>query len=275
VRTALPPVAWRMINRGTKPGKSQTKQLTFTCGEMEALAQLDEKLCRANGNSAQWRLSENKAYQQSMNKTMATTTFYGDEKVNPAGFTGFGAYYYSLTDADVDAVYREHIIDGGGTGNKLTSMWIVGWGNDTVHGIFEEGDTAGFKYRDNGRVPVIDANGGKFYAYESQYNWSMGIAVRDPRYIVRIANIDLSDTTATQKLLENMIKGYNLIEDPNNCKLAIYCNRQTMTLIDLLAQAKTNVNLTIDTFNGKKQTHFWGAPFRRSDAILTTESAID
>lgn len=276
VRTKLPEVAWRMINKGTVPGKSETSQISFTSGGMEALAKVDERLLILNGgvNSEkgnEWRLGENAAYQQSMNKEMGLTMFYGDEKINPAKFTGLGAYYYSPDSAKCDAY--EYVIDAGGEGNSLTSIYFVVWGQNTIHGFYPEGTKLGFQYRDNGRQKAFDAANGEFYCYESQYNWDLGLAVRDYRYGVRICNIDLTSVTSAN-MIKYLITAYNLLEDPDAGKGAIYLNRQTMTQIDILAQDKANVNLTIDMFGGKKQTHFWGLPFRRCDAILNTESEL-
>ena len=35
------------------------------------------------------------------------------------------------------------------------------------------------------------------HGYRSHYNWDNGLALRDWRYVVRIANIDVSDLDAT------------------------------------------------------------------------------
>ena len=274
MRAELPTVAWRVINRGVTPSKSKSKQVSFTCGGLEALAQVDEKLLQINGNDNNWRLSENVAFQEAMNQKMATTFFYGDEKVNPAGFTGLSAYYYNKSAQD--SIWADQIISCGGTGSALTSLWFVGMSYDTVYGIFPEGTAAGFKYRDNGRVKMKDANGAEFYGYESQYNWDMGLAVRDPRYVVRVANIDTTALTANDAdaFIEKMIKAYNQIENPDKVKLVIFANRAVQTYLDILAVKKSNVRLSIDEWEGKKITHFWGIPVLRCDAILNTESAI-
>ena len=274
MRTDLPDVAWRLINKGVKPSKSKTKNVSFTCGGLEALAKVDEKLLQINGNSNTWRLSENVATQEAMSQKMATTFFYGDEKVNPAGYTGLSAYYYSK--ANQDPIWADQIIDAGGTGASLTSLWFVGMGADTVYGIFPEGTSAGFKYRDNGRVKEKDSDGGEFYCYESQYNWDMGLAVRDPRYVVRVANISTSALSSANAdaFVENMIKAYDQIENPDKVNLVIFANRQVQTYLDIIASKKSNVRLTIDEFGGKKVTHFWGVPILRCDAILNTESQI-
>ena len=279
VRTALPTVAWRMLNKGIQPDKSGTKNQTFTCGAMEALAKVDEKLLEKNGGigserAEKWRLGENQAYLQAMNNKTATTLFYGDERVNPAGFTGFGAYLYSLNPAKCSAY--QQIIDAGGTGNNLTSMWFVWWDQTTVHGFFPEGTTGGWKYRDNGRVKAYDNQTppGEFYAYESQYNWDIGLAVRDYRYVVRIANIDMTNATIMAGLINIMMAGYGQIWDPEFGKGAIYANRKLLIALNQQAQTSTNRAIDIAVVDGKPVTSFWGVPVRRVDAITSTESQI-
>lgn len=270
LRKALPAVAWRMLNKGTKPTKSATGQASFTTGGLEAFAEVDERMLQLNKNSNVWRLNENKAHQEAMNQKMCQTIFYGDEKVNPAGFTGLNAYFYSKS---LDALYSDQIIDAGGTGDNLTSLWFITFGVDTVYGIHPQGVPGGYSYKDNGRIQLFDADGGKFWGYQSQYNWDMGLCVRDPRYVVRVANIDTTnfeDTTFIEKLIE----GFNQLHDPDHGRTFCLCNRKVETKLAIMASKKENVNLRFDEFAGKKVTHFWTAPILRNDAILNTESQI-
>ncbi len=273
VRTELPPVAWRLINKGVTPGKSASKQVSFSCGTMEALAQIDEELVQLNGNSPEWRLSENAAFQEAMNQEMAKTFFYGDEKTTPAKFTGLSAYYYSKNEP---SLYSDRIIDAGGTGDNLTSLWMCCFSPNTLYGIFPASTHAGFEYRDNGRVKCYDANNGELWKYESQYKWRSGLCLKDPRYVVRICNIDTTKLTADNcsDFIGNMIKAFNRIENPDMGTMSIFCNRDIETYLDICATKAPNVRLSIDEFAGKKITHFRGVPILRSDAILTTESAI-
>lgn len=274
LRTSLPEVAWRMINKGVTPGKSSSRSVTFTSGGVEALAKVDERLLQKYGgpNSPKaqaWRLGENQAYQQSMNNKMALTTFFGDEKTNPAGFTGLGAYYYDLTASKCAAAGQ--IIDAGGSGSNLTSIWLIGWGQNSMHYFYPEGMNLGFRYLDNGRTKSYDSDNGELYVYESQYNWDMGLVVRDYRYGVRIANIDANDTTLNYTDL--LIDAMGLMQD-ENCKMAIYCNRKVWSALNKYAANKSNLSLSIDEFGGKKITHFWGTPIRRCDALNTAEDEV-
>ena len=274
VRTALPDVAWRMLNRGVPKAKSGRKIETFTCGALETHAEVDEKelIYGEPGSEAnsQYRLDEGKAFQISMNNKMASTLFYGDEKINPAGFTGLGAYYYSLDKDKCSAA--DYIIDAGGKGNNLTSIYMMVWDSGTIHGLFPEGTSAGFKYKDNGRVQLLDDKKDSYWGYQSQYNWDLGLAVRDHRYCVRIANIDLTKPNAD--FLNLLIDAYGRIEDIGAGKAAIYTNRSVHTLINKLAANKANLALSLKEYNGKHIPEFWGIPIRRVDAILNTEEQI-
>lgn len=270
LRTALPDVAWRMLNKGTKPTKSATEQTAFTCGALEDFADVDERMMKLNKNSNTWRLSENYAHQEAMAQKMATTFFYGDEKVNPAGFTGLSAFYYSKSQ---DKLYSDQIVDCGGTGDNLTSLWIMTLSDDTLYGIHPENIPAGYQYEDMGKVELRDANNGIFYGYRSKYNWDMGIALRDPRYVVRMANIDVTKFE-NSNFIRNMIDAYNRIHNVDHGRTVIMCNRQVQTYLAILASEKANVNLRIDEFGGKKIEHFWTSPILRNDAILNTESQL-
>lgn len=270
LRNALPDTAWRMLNKGTKPTKSATEETAFTCGALEDFADVDERMMKINKNSNTWRLSENYAHQEAMAKKMATTFFYGDEKVNPASFTGLSAFYYSKSQ---NKLYADQIVDCGGTGDNLTSLWIMTLSDDTLYGIHPETIPAGYQYRDMGMVELRDKDNGIFYGYRSKYNWDMGIALRDPRYVVRMANIDVTKFEDSN-FIRNMIDGYNRIHNVDHGRTVIMCNRQVQTYLAILASEKANVNLRIDEFGGKKIEHFWTSPILRCDAILSTESQL-
>lgn len=271
LRKSLPEVAWRMINKGVKPTKSASSQAVFSTGGVESLADVDVRLLQLNKNSSVWRANENFAHQEAMSQKMCQTIFYGDEKLNPAGFTGLGAFFYSK--ANQDSLYADQIIDAGGTGNNLTSVWMVTFAQDTVYGIHPAGVAAGYHYEDKGTMFVTDAEGGNLEVARSKYNWDMGLAIRDPRHIVRIANIDVTNTSNTE-LVKKMIEGFNQLYNPDHGKTVLLCNRKVQTLLSILAADKSNVNLSIDEWAGKKMTHFYGAPIIRNDAILSTEEKL-
>lgn len=165
VRTGLPKVAWRVFNDGVEPSKSATAQATDTCGMLEAYAVVDRELAKIANNAKEFRLQEDRAFLEAMNQEMASTLFYGS-KAMPEKFVGLTPRY-----SDKTAKSGENIIDAGGTGANLTSIWLVVWSPNTVHGIYPKGSKAGFEMEDDGVVDVTTTEGKKYKAYQTHYQW--------------------------------------------------------------------------------------------------------
>lgn len=276
VRTGLPDVTWRMLNYGVQPSKSHTAQVTDTTGMLEAYAQIDKRLADLNGNKAEWRVGEDRAFLEAMNQEMARTLFYGDQRVFPAKFGGLSPRFDEIT-AD-ESKSGSNIIDAGGTGANLTSIWFVTWGQNTVHGIYPKGSRAGFNRQDLGEVTLEDANGGLFQGYRTHYSWDCGLTVRDWRSVVRIANIDvntLRGDAATTNLVELMIEAYYRLGDSINLGTpVIYLNKTLATALDIQSRKDANVHLSLQDWQGKKVLSFREMPIRRVDQIVNTEARV-
>jgi hypothetical protein len=271
IRTGLPSAAWRMLNYGVPQSKSKTAQITDSCGMLEAYAEVDKALADLNGNTGAFRASEDKAFIQAMNITMAETLFYGDTGKNPERFLGLAPRFSTLDKSK--AASAENVIDAGGTGNALTSIWLPCWGPQTIFGIYPKGSQAGLKHNDLGEVTLFDDAGGKYQGYRTHYKWDLGLVLRDWRYVVRIANIDLA-SISDEDLIKMLIMASERLPDQSLGRPVFYMNRQTRTRLRLARLNKNNVQLTYDNVEGKKVTYFDEIPVKRSDAILLTERQI-
>lgn len=272
IRTDIPTGTWRKLNYGVQNTKSLTQQITDTIGMLEAYAEVDKDLAMLNGNSASFRLSEDRPHIEGMNQTMATTLFYGDTATNPERFMGLTPRYDALGDpSNPGNSYLDHVLDGAGvTPTSNSSVWLVVWGENTVHMLYPKGSKAGLMTEDLGQTTLFDSAGGKFEGYRSHYQWKIGMCVRDWRYIVRIANVDPS-ATFDYKL---MIQAYNAIPQMGMGKAVFYCNRAVKTQIDIAATEKTNAALSIKEVFGEPVTMFWNVPIRQCDALLNTEAVV-
>ncbi|CAI1035698.1 major capsid protein [Serratia fonticola] len=273
IRTGLPQATWRMLNYGVKQGKSTTAQITDAIGMLETYSEIDKSLADLNGNTSEFRLSEDQAFLEGMNQNMAETVFYGDATINPQRFTGLSARYN-----DLSAKNAQNIIDAGGTGSNLTSIWLVVWGANTVHGIFPKGQQAGIHHEDKGQQTLSDADGGKYEGYRTHYKWDCGITVRDWRYAVRICNIDTttldSDDNAAN-LLKLIVKAFHRVPNLRLGKAALYGNRTVMEYIDVQALEKASLAVKTQETEGIFWQSIRGIPLRTCDALLDTESQVD
>lgn len=274
IRTGLPYGTWRALNSGIPRGKSTTAQVDETCALLENLGVVDEKLAELNGNTAAFRLSENSAFIEGMNQDMATGIFYSNSALEPAKFLGLAPRY-----SDSTAKNGQNIIKMGGAGSDNTSIWLVVWGDQTVHGIYPKGSKAGLDHNDMGIELVDDGTGKVFRAFRDHYKWECGVALRDWRYAVRICNIDVSDVVADTdgtsiKLTEAMIRALHRIPNLRMGRAAFYMNRTIRECMDIQAMNKKNVQLSIREYDGEWITSLRGVPFRTVDALLNTEAPV-
>ncbi|MFU1966163.1 major capsid protein, partial [Bordetella bronchiseptica] len=142
-----------------------------------------------------------RAFIEGMNQTQATTLFYGDSSIDAEKFMGLTPRFNSLS-----AENGQNIIDAGGTGSDNASIWLTVWGPNTLHTIYPKGSQAGLQSRDLGEDTLIDAAGGRYQGYRTHYKWDIGLTLRDWRYVVRIANVDVSELT------KNASAGADLID---------------------------------------------------------------
>jgi hypothetical protein len=275
IRTGIPEPTWRKLYGGVQPTKSTTAQVTDNCGMLEDYAETDKAYADLNGNTAAFRMSEEKAHVEGMAKKVASTLFYGNETTLPESFTGLAPRFNSTSAASGD-----NIIKGDGAGSDNTSVWLVVWGENTCHGIYPKGSLAGLQMKDMGEVTIENADGagGRMQAYRSHYRWDCGLTVRDWRYIVRVCNIDVSnltkDAATGSDLVDLMTQAIELVPNIRAGRAAFYVNRTIRSYLRRQIKNAKNMNLTLDTVAGRRVLAFDEVPVRRCDSILLTEATV-
>lgn len=280
VRTGLPTVAWRLLNQGTAPSKGTTAQIDEQVGILEAWSEVDKDLAELNGNQAAFRLSEASGFVEAMNEEMAGTTFYGNSGLAPEEFTGLAVRYSDIGSGS--PANSQNILDGGGTGSDNSSIWLVVWGQNTLFGVFPKGSKAGLVHEDLGLVTVettAGIAGNRLRAYQDRWQWKCGIALKDWRYAVRIANIDISNLvakTSAADLIELMIKAIHRIPNLRAGRPAFYMNRTCFQMLDI--QRRDDVisggGLVYQNVDGVVIPTFRGIPVRICDALTETEAQV-
>lgn len=278
IRTGLPTPTWRKLYGFVQPGKSTSVQVTDATGMLEAYAEVDKALADLNGNTAAFRLSEDRAHIEGIGQELAETIFYGNEGTEPEAFTGFGPRFNSLSAAN-----GQNIVSGGGASN-LQSIWLVNWAPDKVHMIYPKGSKAGLTVTDKGVVTVESlgngvASGGRMEAYRTHYRQDAGLSVRDWRYVVRIPNIDVTALTADAasgpKLIDLMTQALELIQSVSGGRPAFYVSRTIRSFLRRqIVNKVVGSTLTMDMVAGKRVVSFDGVPVRRVDKLTTGESAV-
>lgn len=283
VRSSIPAGTWRLLNQGITPVKSQANQIIETCGMLENYSEVDKALAQLNGNSAEWRLSEDKAVIEGMAQSLSTALVYGDTSVDPEKFIGLTPRYYATSGATTS----DNVISAGGAGSDNTSIWLVGWSEQTVHGIFPKGSKAGLQMTDLGEQTLYDANLGRYQGYRTHYKWDCGLAVRDWRYVVRIANVDISAletagdaSDSSANLLKYMSMALDKFPPTGMTRPVFYMNNRVRAMLRVKLVNKSNTWISLEDWQSpvaglKRPTlQFMGTPCRRVDSILNTEAVV-
>ncbi len=275
VRTGLPSATWRRLYEGVQPQKSTTKQVTDSTGMLEAWSEVDAKLVELSNDPAGTRESEAAAFLEAMNQEMATGIFYHNTETDPEKILGLAPRF-----DDTSAENGGQIVLGGGSGSDNTSMWFIVWGERTVNLLYPKGSKAGLQREDKGKQTKESSNT-VYDVYREKFNWDMGVSVRDWRYVVRIANIDVSDLSADAatgaNLMQKMISAYYKLHQRKvtGGHAAIYCNTTVKEYLHLQAlNANSNVALRLAEVEGVEVLSFLGIPIRECDAILNTEATV-
>lgn len=281
IRTGIPKPAWRMLNSGVPLAKSTTKQIKAGCGMLEVYSEVDEaqvNLARRNGSqdgASDFLASENAAFIEGFGQEVARVIFYGDPS-DPKEPVGLVNYY---NDKSSEVAAHGNLIDAGGTGDDNTSIWLIQWGDRSVHGLYPQGSKAGLAEKYLGVHTVKDDEGSQFQAHRTHYKWDNGLVVRDWRSAVRIANISMSALTGTVASAPNICElltkaTYALPNSSASVRTAIYCRREVLTMLDLQVQNKSNLMLNYETVFGRKCLTFRGIPLREQETLLDTEAHV-
>lgn len=289
ILTGYPTASWGRLYKGVQASKATMQQVDDTTGFLEARSEIDTRLLDLAKDPAKQRLIDTRPYFETMNIEMATGLFYHDIATTPEKFKGLSAryaYYYAGTKVGAPRNAASQVVNGGGTGSDNTSIWFITWGDHATSLIAPEGIPLGIRMKDRGEEPKQDENGDTYYVKVATYEWHLGVTVKDWRYNVRIANIDVSEVLAGNvDLWALMREGYYRLKsrrrDGKVSRIAIYMNSDMLQVLDAqssdraLTNARENTTgLSHASVEGKEVRTYRGIPIRETDALLNTEAAV-
>ena len=173
-----------------------------------------------------------------------------------------------------------------------SSIYRVGWGTNTVFGIYPKNTVAGLQHHDMGEqlVPTATTSAiatAKMRAFVDVFTWDCGLVVKDPRYVVRIANVRASEAlsmTEEQELTDygtnmlfQMLEATHRLHNRNNCKPVFYMPRSLVIAFDKQSLARTSANVYLyNQLTNTPETGlaFRGIPIKALDQMIYTEAVV-
>lgn len=283
--TSLPTVAWGAVNQGIGASKGTNQKVSDTTGFVQSASQIHQPIIDNWQDAmmkASIRMDQAKKHMEAIAQELATALIYHDTRTDAKKPLGLAPRYNSLS-----AENGGQIIDGEGVGSDNCSIWLVTWDESTAHVIYPKSTSAGLKRTDRGLVPVADPNDSSrtMFCYREEFEQHIGLCVRDWRYIVRGANIDVSDLTTDasvganiiQVLTEMWYKWYGrLVPKGKSC---LYMPTTLVKFLDYQARSSGNADKLFLAYketmlNSGPVLTYRGIPIKESHALTLTEAAV-
>lgn len=275
-RLTLPTSRATPLTGGSRISKSTKNQIVDPAALFTTSSAVNKRLADIQNDKAAYLLSEATAHLESMNQAAIEAAFLGNYQADPDTINGLAYRTRTL---------GTQVITGGGSDTDMSSIYLVGWAPNKVYMHYPKNTKVGLQTLDLGEVARVVNDGTYdevFVDYITNFEWYLGLTVQDPRYVVRIPNIDISalkttgDATDTSANLQKlMTRAISLLPSLSDCKPVFYMNNTVKTYLELQLENKANMFLQYkDLYQRQGILTYKGVPIRRVDALLETETAI-
>jgi hypothetical protein len=293
-RTSIPAGAWFGYYQGVPYSKSTTAKARVGTAMLRDYSQVDRKLAEHSGDPVAFRRSEDVAFLEGMSQTITNTLLYGNTFVNPSEFMGLSGFYNTMNPTAQNST--NVVAGGGGTGSSNTSLWLLGWGTESIFGLAPRASKAGLFMEDKGTVtPGFDVFGNRFEAYTSLFEQETAVCPKDWRWGVRLPNLDVTSAglagasapdlfTLMDQMLQLVpktgarITGNNRTDAPNDAaistRLVFYACRTLRHWLNVQSSRNRNVLLMLKDYDGQSVETYRGIPIKTVDQISIAESAV-
>lgn len=264
-RASEPEGDWVDYNDFAGRSSTKTGAVEFRLSMLKQFNTPDKDLIDNAPDPQGKRMQEARGTISGMTKTLVNTMIYGNSATNSKRFTGLAPNLANTS--------NPLVIDGGGTGSDVTSIYAVALGEDSVFMAYPKGNPSiGIMHEDMGQDTITNASSQDRVVYRDYFKFHGGLVIKDPRAIGRYANIEVSGT-------ENVFDEDNIIDlhyqmQEYGDRVVYLANRGMLAQIHKTMKDKNNAHLGWVEVFGKTVVALLGRPILLVDQISNTETAI-
>lgn len=205
IRSGMPEAVVRAFYEGWVGSKSSKMQVANACCTVTTGIEFDWRLYQATKDKEAFLSDEQRAHFSIAGDKAASLLFYGDTGSDPKGINGFAktfSEYGPISGSNMmmdDKKAAFYCLNGGKAseaGSSASSIarrsiFLVGWGQRSCHGLYPEGGKAGIDVGQLESTTQKQADGTNLKLGLQEINQDLGLNIRDFRYCGRIANINV------------------------------------------------------------------------------------
>lgn len=239
-------------------------------------ATFPEDMLRLGGDMAGKRMQVEKQHVEGFSQGVVNHLFHGTSAADPEKFDGLDVRYKTPDANDPWAPSSAGdygVVDAGGTGSDTTSIWLIQWGAEKCSLRTPKNDPhGGLRREDMGRHQVTAENSKLRWDYITEFEWTLGLSIKDVRSVVRIRNIESAISAVDTSIVHKIIEASEYFW--GNEPVFMYMNRSMRAKFRILIEQKMNVMFSSDNPYNIKFLMFDDMIIRRCDSILNTETAV-
>lgn len=287
----LPTVYETQFHGGTLPSTGVDAQMWVPTAYFTSLEEIPVRMAKTTGNPEALRWSRAKKHYEAHAQNAASAAFYGNVLTDADSLPGLSFMYSSST-----AVNGQNVIKAGGAGADNASMWLMGFGDDAICGLYPEGAMAGVEHTYAGEVWTENAGGvaggtltlKRELVYRDHFSWMMGVLNANWKWAVRVCNISVNS-------LVSGVNDANLIQlaesavhrlpttsirtpDPNSPvrRVAWMMNRTLRLFVDRQSrqQVAAGGQLKYEVVDGMQREIFHNVPMYTVDQLGIAETLV-
>lgn len=277
IRAGLPSVAWTGLYEGPQPSKGSKRQVKDASGMAESIMEVAKKLYDIAPDKAGLLLDEAVTHVEAMGQDVATAMMYGDIAANPKQFNGLTKRFPNIHNGEDSNESPFYVLNGAKNSIStaaLRSIWLVGHGKKAVSAFYPKGTKGGIVRNPVEEAWASDEENGRYKVMLQLFQWSIGMTVKDFRYVGRIANIesDAMFATSGQPDYLELVRRLHIRVKNAGVKQTFYMDKMTFEMINVMCGRKTQANAIRSEMLFERPVYtLFGIPVRMLDSLETDE----
>lgn len=281
--TKYPETAWVGLDLGTKASKGAWTQVEEGLAMLESWSEINEKTYEISPHRDQVRWENDQLHIRQMGMDAETGLLYGNPLNDPAQPLGFMPRFNKVTDRNrmASSVKYDYctLSAGGSSSGAMSSILLKARGPMAPTLLYPryKADN-GFLYRHFDFQNTKDEAGGNVRTALSQFQITFGLSIADPRTAVRIANIDVNNSTSVGNIRDAIYEAFSAIPQIYRSSVELWTTSDVILALrkkySNLVQPITYDARTAMANNAYGDIYFDGILLHECEQMLNTEATV-
>jgi len=288
IKGDIPYGTWVGLDKGVKANKGNWEQRKEGLANLESLAEFNRKVQEVAPDAEVARWENDQGHIEGMAHTAEKGILYGNPYSDPNQPLGIFPRFNILTDRhgiytvsakEKDAGYVT--LDAGGKKDgAMSSIILMSYGNGCPKLLYPRySKDIGMKMDLGNRWQwLTDSEGGKREVLYDHFQWMLGLSIADRKTVVRIANIDTTDTTCLEGLTNKIFEAFTVFKPQHRASVRMFTTSEVILQLRELrdSEKRANVFTERDTYpkNLYNPVNFGGYVLEECYNMLDTEDQL-